>query len=144
MRDLDILKFLVFVAFSVLITNKFCTVDFLPFLFCSFLVLRESLHDVLDHLLPWDTELFIDDPVDEPEEEPEVQVWIIFYSHLLSLFSVKTSVWSYNLYHSVTPFFSYPSHFFCDSSVLVVRWGDREVWTPPCQWIKLMRVKQSP
>ena len=36
------------------------------------LVLRESLDDVLRHLLPWDIELVIDEPVDEPEEEPEV------------------------------------------------------------------------
>ena len=36
------------------------------------LVLRESLDDALYHLLPWDIELIIDDPVDEPEEEPEV------------------------------------------------------------------------
>ena len=36
------------------------------------LVLRESLDDTLYHLLPWDTELIIDDPVDDPEEEPEV------------------------------------------------------------------------
>ena len=36
------------------------------------LVLRESLDDVLHHLLPWDIEFIIDDPVDEPEEEPEV------------------------------------------------------------------------
>ena len=36
------------------------------------LVLRESLDDTLHHLLPWDLELIIDDPVDEPEEEPEV------------------------------------------------------------------------
>ncbi len=36
------------------------------------LVLRESLDDVLNHLLPWDIELIIDDPVDESEEEPEV------------------------------------------------------------------------
>ncbi len=36
------------------------------------LVLRESLEDTLHHLLPWDTELIIDDPVVEPEEEPEV------------------------------------------------------------------------
>jgi hypothetical protein len=34
--------------------------------------LRESLDDALNHLLPWDIELIIDDPVDEPEEEPEV------------------------------------------------------------------------
>ncbi len=33
---------------------------------------RESLDDALHHLLPWDIELTIDDPVDEPEEEPEV------------------------------------------------------------------------
>ena len=33
---------------------------------------RESLDDVLHHLLPWDIELTIDEPVDEPEEEPEV------------------------------------------------------------------------
>ena len=36
------------------------------------LVLRESLDDTLHHLLPWDIELIIDDPVDKPEEEPEV------------------------------------------------------------------------
>ncbi len=29
------------------------------------LVLRESLHDALHHLLPWDIELLIDEPVDE-------------------------------------------------------------------------------
>jgi hypothetical protein len=32
------------------------------------LVLRQSLDDVLHHLLPWDIELVID----EPEQEPEV------------------------------------------------------------------------
>ena len=32
----------------------------------------ESLDDALHHLLPWDIEFIIDDPVDEPEEEPEV------------------------------------------------------------------------
>ncbi len=36
------------------------------------LVLRESLHDTLRDLLPWDIELVIDEPVDEKEEEPEV------------------------------------------------------------------------
>ena len=36
------------------------------------LVLRESLDDTLHHLLPWDIEIIIDDPVDEPEEEPAV------------------------------------------------------------------------
>ena len=36
------------------------------------LVLRESLDDALHHLLPWDIEFIIDDPVDEPEEDPEV------------------------------------------------------------------------
>ena len=36
------------------------------------LVLRESLDDSLYHLLPWDIDLLIDDPVDDPEEEPEV------------------------------------------------------------------------
>jgi hypothetical protein len=36
------------------------------------LVLRESLDDVLRHLLPWDIELVIDESVDEKEEEPEV------------------------------------------------------------------------
>ena len=36
------------------------------------LVLRESLGDSLYHLLPWDIEVIIDDPVDELEEEPEV------------------------------------------------------------------------
>ena len=36
------------------------------------LVLRESLDDVLRHLLPWDIEFVIDESVDEQEEEPEV------------------------------------------------------------------------
>ena len=36
------------------------------------LVLRESLDDTLRHLLPWDIEFVIDEPVDEQEEEPEV------------------------------------------------------------------------
>ena len=40
------------------------------------LMLRESLDDTLHHLLEWDTELLIDEPVDDPEprdlEEPEV------------------------------------------------------------------------
>ena len=36
------------------------------------LVLRETLDDVLHHLLPWVIELIMDDPVDEDEEEPEV------------------------------------------------------------------------
>ena len=36
------------------------------------LVLRESLDASLHHLLPWDIELIIDEPVDESEEEPEV------------------------------------------------------------------------
>ncbi len=36
------------------------------------LVLRESLDDVLHHLLPWDIDLVIDETVDESEEEPEV------------------------------------------------------------------------
>ena len=36
------------------------------------LVLRERLDDVLNHLLPWDIQLIIDDPVEEPEEESEV------------------------------------------------------------------------
>jgi hypothetical protein len=36
------------------------------------LVLRESLDDALPHLLPWDIELIIDEPVDQTEEEPEV------------------------------------------------------------------------
>jgi hypothetical protein len=35
------------------------------------LVLRDSLDDTLRHLLPWDIELVIDDPVDEHEEEPK-------------------------------------------------------------------------
>ncbi len=33
---------------------------------------RESLDDVLHHLLPWDIEFTIDEPVDESKEEPEV------------------------------------------------------------------------
>ncbi len=41
------------------------------------LTLRESLDDVLRHLLPWDIELVIDEPVDEQEEEPEVEVRIV-------------------------------------------------------------------
>ena len=41
------------------------------------LVLRESLDDALRHLLPWDIELVIDEPVDTQEEEPEVQVRIV-------------------------------------------------------------------
>ena len=36
------------------------------------LVLRKSLDDSLDHLLPWDIELIIDELVDQTEEEPEV------------------------------------------------------------------------
>ena len=36
------------------------------------LVLRGSLDDALHHLLPWDIELIIDEPVDQTEEEPEV------------------------------------------------------------------------
>ena len=36
------------------------------------LVMRESLDDVLHHLLPWDIEFIIDEPVDQTEEEPEV------------------------------------------------------------------------
>jgi hypothetical protein len=36
------------------------------------LVLRESLDDVLHHLLPWDIDLVIDELVDKPEEEPEL------------------------------------------------------------------------
>jgi hypothetical protein len=36
------------------------------------LVLRESLDAALHHLLPWDIDLIIDEPVDESEEEPEV------------------------------------------------------------------------
>ncbi len=39
---------------------------------------RESLDDVLHHLLPWDIELTIHEPVDEPEEDPEVSECIIF------------------------------------------------------------------
>ena len=35
------------------------------------LVLMERLDDSLRHLLPWDIEIVIDEPVDEPEEEPE-------------------------------------------------------------------------
>jgi hypothetical protein len=34
--------------------------------------MRESLDDALDHLLPWDIELIIDEPVYQTEEEPEV------------------------------------------------------------------------
>ena len=30
------------------------------------------MDDVLHHLLPWDIELTINEPVDKPEEEPEV------------------------------------------------------------------------
>jgi hypothetical protein len=41
------------------------------------LVLRESLDDTIRHLLPWDIEFVIDEPVDEHEEEPDVLVWIV-------------------------------------------------------------------
>jgi hypothetical protein len=34
--------------------------------------MRESLDDTLHHLLPGDTDLIIDESVDESEEEPEV------------------------------------------------------------------------
>ena len=36
------------------------------------LVVRESLDDTQHHLLPWDIEFVIDEPVNEHEEEPEV------------------------------------------------------------------------
>ncbi len=36
------------------------------------LVLRETLDDDVHHLLPWDIDLIIDEPVDEDEEELEV------------------------------------------------------------------------
>ncbi len=36
------------------------------------LVLRESLDDSLHHLLTWDVEVIIDEPVDQTEEKPEV------------------------------------------------------------------------
>jgi hypothetical protein len=39
---------------------------------------RESFDDTLHHLLLWDIEFIIDEPVDETEEEPEVWVYIIF------------------------------------------------------------------
>ena len=42
------------------------------------LLMRESLDDVLHHLLPWDMNLIIDEPTSDPEEEPEVQECIIF------------------------------------------------------------------
>jgi hypothetical protein len=46
------------------------------------LVLRESLDDVLHHLLPWDIELTIDEPVDEPEEmEPGLPI----HDHVLGM-----------------------------------------------------------
>ena len=32
----------------------------------------KTLDDDVYHLLPWDIELIIDEPVDEDEEEPEV------------------------------------------------------------------------
>jgi hypothetical protein len=41
------------------------------------LVLRVSLDDTLHHLLPWDIEFIIDEPVDDLEEEPEDYVCII-------------------------------------------------------------------
>ena len=41
------------------------------------LVMRESLDDALRHLLSWDIELLIDEPVDTQDEEPEVQVRIV-------------------------------------------------------------------
>ncbi len=44
------------------------------------LVLRESLDDVLHHLLPWDIELGIDDPIEESEEERSLSVYKTFFS----------------------------------------------------------------
>ena len=35
--------------------------------------------DALHHLLPWDIELIIDEPVDEDEEEPEVTSLSVHY-----------------------------------------------------------------
>ena len=58
------------------------------------LVLRESLDDTLHHLLPWDIELIIDEPVDQTEEEPEVVSVHDFYSYLLRLLRDKTHAWS--------------------------------------------------
>jgi hypothetical protein len=71
-------------------------------------LIRESLEDSLRHLLLWDIDLVIDESVDESEVEPEVQLWIVVTHTYLGLLSVKTRVWSYNLY--TTPFFIYPSH----------------------------------
>ena len=67
------------------------------------------MDDTLRHLLPWDIEFVIDEPVDEQEEEPEVLSADCCYSNLLNLLRVKTRVCSYNLY--ATPFWSYPSQF---------------------------------
>jgi hypothetical protein len=52
------------------------------------LVLRESLDDSLHHLVPWDIELIIDDPVDEFEEEPESQRTCIKHFFLVLLTSL--------------------------------------------------------
>jgi hypothetical protein len=42
------------------------------------LVLRESLDDTLRHLLPWDIELVIDEPIDEHEEERKFNCGFLF------------------------------------------------------------------
>jgi hypothetical protein len=73
------------------------------------LVLRESLDDALHHLLPWDIELLIDEPVDEPARRGTRSLSVdCIYSYLLNLLSVETRVWSYNLYITL-PFLSSPS-----------------------------------
>jgi hypothetical protein len=73
-------------------------------------VLRESLDDSLHHLLPWDIELIIDEPVDEPEEEPEVKFKIALFL-LIPSSSVEgrdTCMDLENFY--VTPCFSHDYH----------------------------------
>jgi hypothetical protein len=67
------------------------------------LVMRESLDDVLYHLLPWDIELIIDAPVDEPEEEPEVKCVLFLLIPTLSFEGRDTHMVPENLYK--TPFF---------------------------------------
>ncbi len=69
---------------------------------------KESLDDVLHHLLPWDIQLLIEEPVDESVRRGNRSLSVgCIYSYLLALLRVKTRVWSYNLY--TTPFPSHPS-----------------------------------
>jgi hypothetical protein len=67
------------------------------------LVLRESLDDVLHHLLPWDIELIIDDPVDEPRRNPKFKCALFFLTPALSFEGRDTHMVPENFHK--TPFF---------------------------------------